>query len=105
MIDLELPDNISKNYSDFIIKKRFDFIKTSSKKATVKLSYAYELDNNFKKAYLSLKKHETLKNNLKTSESLIAPNENRLKSDFESIKQEIEEKSKSFREINFQLAE
>lgn len=71
----------------------------------LKLSNANELDTNFKKAYLSLKKYETLKNNLKTSESLIAPNENRLKSDFESIKQEIEEKSKGFREINFQLAE
>ena len=52
----------------------------------LKLSNAYVLDTNFKKAYLSLKKHETLKNNLKTSENLIAPNENRLKSDFESIK-------------------
>ncbi len=41
LINTTLPLNINKNDVDFIPKKRFDFIKTSSKKATVKLSYAY----------------------------------------------------------------
>ncbi len=65
-----------------------------TKSLLLKLSYAYELINDFEKAYICLKKHEYLKNNSKETQHENTIDKNQLKSEVDSIRKEIEAKNK-----------
>ena len=67
------------------------------KELLLKLSSAYELINHFEKAFLSLKKYETFKTDIKETDPQINRDENQLLSEVVSIKQEIEEKNKELK--------